>query len=81
MTCSLSAEMLTEIDTICYENRVNRSEFIREALTTYLKYFRAQAHNYTSQRRTAGSVSFPAVFCISINSTFVALILADYYKS
>ncbi|WP_333365988.1 ribbon-helix-helix domain-containing protein [Microcoleus sp. N3A4] len=44
MTCSLSAEMLTEIDTICYENRVNRSEFIREALTTYLKHFRTQAH-------------------------------------
>jgi len=47
MTCHLSAELLTEIDTICYENRVNRSEFIREALATYLKYFRAQAHKIT----------------------------------
>ncbi|MBD1825945.1 ribbon-helix-helix domain-containing protein [Microcoleus vaginatus GB1-A2] len=43
MTCSLSAELLTDIDTICYEHRVNRSEFVREALKTYLKYFHAQA--------------------------------------
>jgi metal-responsive CopG/Arc/MetJ family transcriptional regulator len=44
MTCSLSNELLREIDQICYEHRVNRSEFVREALTTYLKYFHAQAH-------------------------------------
>ncbi|AFZ10518.1 MULTISPECIES: ribbon-helix-helix domain-containing protein [Oscillatoriales] len=44
MTCSLSNELLHDIDKICYEHRVNRSEFVREALTTYLKYFHAQAH-------------------------------------
>ncbi|WP_333367742.1 ribbon-helix-helix domain-containing protein [Microcoleus sp. N3A4] len=44
MTCSLSNELLHEIDQICYEHRVNRSEFVREALKTYLKYFQAQAH-------------------------------------
>lgn len=48
MTCSLSNELLHEIDQICYEHRVNRSEFVREALTTYLKYFRVQAHKIST---------------------------------
>jgi metal-responsive CopG/Arc/MetJ family transcriptional regulator len=43
MTCSINRELLADLDKICYEHRVNRSEFVREALTTYLKYFHAQS--------------------------------------
>jgi metal-responsive CopG/Arc/MetJ family transcriptional regulator len=43
MTCTISSELLAELDDACYENRVNRSEFVREALAIYLKHFHIQS--------------------------------------
>ena len=43
MSCTISSELLAELDEACYQSRVNRSEFVREALAIYLKNFRAQS--------------------------------------
>lgn len=44
MSCTISSELLAELDEACYQNRVNRSEFVREVLATYLEQLRAQNH-------------------------------------
>jgi metal-responsive CopG/Arc/MetJ family transcriptional regulator len=43
MTCTISSELLSELDETCYKSRVCRSEFVREALAIYLKNFHAQS--------------------------------------
>ena len=44
MTCTISDELLAELDEACYQSRVSRSEFVREALAIYLKNFHAQSN-------------------------------------
>jgi metal-responsive CopG/Arc/MetJ family transcriptional regulator len=53
MTCTISDELLAELDEACYQSRVNRSEFVREALAIYLKNFHAQARKITTSNEEA----------------------------
>ena len=53
MTCTISSELLSELDDACYKSRVNRSEFVREALSTYLKHFHIQSAKIESSNEEA----------------------------
>ena len=53
MTCTISDELLADLDEACYQGRVNRPEFVREALAIYLKNFHAQARKITTSNEEA----------------------------
>jgi metal-responsive CopG/Arc/MetJ family transcriptional regulator len=53
MTCTISDELLAELDEACYQSRVCRSEFVREALAIYLKNFHAQSNRLNSPNEKA----------------------------
>ncbi len=51
MTCTISDDLLAELDEACWQSRVNRSEFVREALAIYLKNFHAQSNKISSSHK------------------------------
>lgn len=53
MTCTISSELLAEVDEFCWENRVSRSEFVREALKIYLKHLHIQSAKIESPNEEA----------------------------
>ncbi|MEG4132671.1 ribbon-helix-helix domain-containing protein [Microcoleus sp. Pol11C1] len=53
MTCTISDELLAELDEACWQSRVNRSEFVRKALAIYLKNFHAQSNKISSSHKEA----------------------------
>lgn len=53
MTCTISEELLAEVDDLCWENRVTRSEFVREALKIYLKHLHIQSAKIESPNEEA----------------------------
>jgi hypothetical protein len=78
MTCTISSELLAELDDACWQSRVNRSEFVREALAIYLKNFHVLNSKINSPNEKALAAKLPALFSIiylSINSLFCCLYL------
>jgi metal-responsive CopG/Arc/MetJ family transcriptional regulator len=53
MTCTISDELLAELDEACYQSRVNWSEFVRAALAIYLKNFHEPACKITASNEEA----------------------------
>ncbi|HEY9821433.1 MAG TPA: CopG family transcriptional regulator [Candidatus Sericytochromatia bacterium] len=53
MTCTISDELLAEIDEACWQSRVNRSKFVCEALAIYLKNFHAPTRQITPSNEEA----------------------------
>jgi metal-responsive CopG/Arc/MetJ family transcriptional regulator len=53
MTYTISDELLAELDEACYQSRVCRSEFVREALAIYLKNFHAQSNKLDTPNEKA----------------------------
>jgi metal-responsive CopG/Arc/MetJ family transcriptional regulator len=53
MTCTISDELLAELDEACYPSRVSRSEFVRDALAIYLKNFHPQSNKLDAPNEKA----------------------------
>jgi Ribbon-helix-helix domain len=74
MTCTISDELLAELDEACYQSRVCRSEFVREALAIYLKTFTHRATNLTHQmKKHWQSKTFSAFLVYFFNVNFLFL--------
>jgi metal-responsive CopG/Arc/MetJ family transcriptional regulator len=74
MTCTISDELLAELDEACYQSRVCRSEFVREALAIYLKNFHAQSNKLdTPNEKALAAYAFQCflVYFFCVNFLFL----------
>lgn len=37
ISCTIGNDLLTELDEACWQSRINRSKFVREAVVAYIK--------------------------------------------
>ena len=80
MICTISSELLSELDKTCYKNLVCRSEFVREALAIYLKNFHAQSSKLDAPNEKRWQLRASSALFIFVNLTFVTVNLGGFLQ-